>query len=135
MQKRVYYILIPVLCAILGVFIFFSKGDSKADILPAAIPSIGSVQLLNGCGIKGAATAMRDYLRSKGFDVKKVEDAPDWNYRETLVVSRLRDGQTAELVAKALHTDNRMTIRSDSRLFDVTVYIGPDYRKLLQSRE
>ena len=132
MKKGVYYVLIVLLCGLITALFFYSRSEKKAPEATAAIPSIGSIELLNGCGIRGAATAVRDYLREKGFDVKKVEDAPDWNYRETVVVSRTRDMSTANMVGKALHTGNVTFIRNDSRLFDVTLFIGRDYQKLIK---
>ena len=132
MKKGVYYVLILILAGLIAAVFFHTRRNKRAAEAPVEIPSIGSIELLNGCGIRGAATAVRDFLREKGFDVKKVEDAPDWNYGETLVVSRTRDRVTAELVAKALHTDNVALIRTDSRLFDVTLYIGRDYQKLIK---
>jgi len=45
-----------------------------AKQLPA-VPSIGSIQVLNGCGAEGAANRVADFLRAKGFDVKDLGNA------------------------------------------------------------
>ena len=91
------------------------------------VPSIGSVQVLNGCGVDGAAGDVAAYLRSKGFDVKDIGNAPTWNYPFTLVVSRTLDKQTAMQVAKALETDKVVVMRTTERLYDTVVFAGPDY--------
>jgi hypothetical protein len=96
------------------------------------VPSIGRVQVLNGCGAEGAADKMTDFLRTKKFDVKNTGNAPSWNYPFTIVVSRSPDMTVARQIAKALNTDHIVLIRKDDRTYDVTVIIGPDYRERIR---
>ena len=98
--------------------------EPKRDM---TVPSIGSVQVLNGCGAEGAADRMTDFLRAKKFDVKNIGNAPSWNYPFTLVISHTKDMTVAQLVARALNTDRCVLMRKDDRTYDVTVVIGPDY--------
>lgn len=96
------------------------------------IPSIGRIQILNGCGSGGAAHAMASYLRSKNFDVKNIGNAEHWNFQHTLVISRVLDTSIAVQVAAALSTDKKVLIRNQETVYDVTVIIGNDYRERIQ---
>jgi len=88
--------------------------------------------VLNGCGIDNAGAAVSDYLRSQGFDVKNVENAPTWNYQSTLVVSHSTDLRNARQVARSLHTERVLLLRDGGGLYDVTVYVGSDFREALR---
>ena len=96
------------------------------------IPSIGSVQVLNGCGVDLVGTKVVDFLRSRGFDVKNVGNAPTWNYPATIVVSRTSDMHNARRVAAALSTDKVIMLRTGEELYDVVVYIGADYEERIR---
>ena len=93
------------------------------------IPSIGRIQILNGCGVDGAAKKMGDFLRSKGFDVKNIGTTPTSNYPFTLIVSRKKDMTIARQVAGALGAENDKIVlmRNGDETYDVTVFVGPDY--------
>jgi hypothetical protein len=93
------------------------------------IPSIGRIQILNGCGVDGAAKKMGDFLRSKGFDVKNIGTTPTSNYPFTLIVSRKKDMTIARQVAGALGAENDKVVlmRNGDETYDVTVFVGPDY--------
>jgi hypothetical protein len=98
----------------------------------SSVPFIGRIQVLNGCGSAGSARIMADYLRNKNFDVKNIGNANNWNFPETLVISRIGTTSIAEHVAAALGTKNMVLIRTPENLYDVMVIVGPDYRKYLQ---
>jgi hypothetical protein len=124
---------------ILGISMFIG---SSLDNTPAVthrkhtatvnIPHIGRVQILNGCGIDGAAGKVADFLRSNNFDIKSIGNAETWNYPSTMVISRTLDTTVACQVAKALKTKNMVIIRNNDNLHDVTVLIGPDFRERTQ---
>ncbi len=113
-----------------------SKSVSPANT--HTVPSVGSIQVLNGCGINGAAGAVADYLRSRGFDVKDIDDARDengariWNYDTTIVVSRKKNMEIARGVRKALGTGKLILLRNDDIMYDVTVYLGEDFGEILE---
>ena len=46
------------------------NGEKKITSPAPAIPNIGRIEVLNGCGIPGAAGKVADFLREKQFDVK-----------------------------------------------------------------
>ena len=127
------------------LFIFFSSlvlfailiGSKRMSLQEAppvqhTIPSIGSIELCNGCGIAGAANAVADFLRKKDFDVKNIQNAERWNFPATVVVSRTLNMNVARKVADALHTGKVILLRSGDDLYDVTVFIGPDFGVLIQ---
>jgi len=103
--------------------------DRPAD---NGVPSIGSVQVLNGCGVDLVGERVVDFLRSRGFDVKDVGNAPSWNYPETIVVSRTSDMRNARRVAAALSTDKVIMLRTGDESYDVVVYIGADYQERIR---
>jgi len=95
-------------------------------------PSIGSIEVLNGCGISGAAGAAADYLRSKGFDVKDIGNASSWNYPVTIVASRTVDTDIAEKVSRMLNTDKMIIMRNGDTRYDATVFLGADFAERIQ---
>jgi len=92
------------------------------------IPYRGSIQVLNGCGVTGAADQMAAFLRERNFDVKMVENAQSWNYPATMVISRREDMTLARELGKILKTDKVVLVRTAEQLYDVTVVTGPDFR-------
>ncbi len=104
-----------------------AAGSPAQDRNAVIVPSIGRVQVLNGCGAEGAADKMTDFLRAKNFDVKNTGNAASWNYPFTLVISRTADMKVANQIARVLRTDHIVLIRKEDRTYDVTVIIGPDY--------
>jgi hypothetical protein len=98
----------------------------------ASVPSIGSVQVLNGCGAEGAANRVADFLRSKGFDVKDIGNASTWNHQSTIVISRTTDMNLANGIEKLLKTGKVVLIRNGDSMYDVTVVAGPDFEERIK---
>jgi hypothetical protein len=110
-----------------------TKAASTSTAKPlASVPSIGSVQVLNGCGVEGAAKRVTDFLRSKDFDVKETKSAPSFNYETTMVISRTADMGLAKGIGKLLKTDKVILMRVENPLYDVTVIVGPDYEEKIK---
>jgi hypothetical protein len=114
------------------------KGAAQGEPPPATVkqdearqknPYIGKIQVLNGCGSIGAAKTVTDYLRAKKFDVKDVGNAKTGNYKETLVVSRIKDQTIAQQVAQALGIHAVILIRNGDEMYDVTVFVGEDFKE------
>jgi hypothetical protein len=93
------------------------------------VPSVGKVQVLNGCGTVGAANVVSEFLRSKKFDVKNIGNAPMSNYQATLVASRIKDMSIARQIAATLNTDAVILMRTGDTMYSVTVYVGSDYKE------
>lgn len=92
-----------------------------------SVPHIGRIEILNGCGMEGAAGKVADFLRSDNFDIKSIGNAETWNYPFTLVISRTLDTTIASQVASSLNTDKMIIIRNNDQMYDATVIIGPDF--------
>lgn len=86
-----------------------------------------SVEVLNGCGIVGAAAQVADRLKSEGFNVTRQANAPEFNYDRCLIITR--KGTTAGVVriARLLKCGNvREEAKADGKP-DVTIIVGRDY--------
>jgi LytR cell envelope-related transcriptional attenuator len=128
-------IVFTVLCGLLLLAIFigmqraapFAPQPAAVKEPGAGIPSVGRIQVLNGCGVAGAANKVADFLRARGFDVKNKGNAPTSNYPFTVVASRKKDGSIADQVARALSTDKIIVLRTADETYDVTVFVGADF--------
>jgi hypothetical protein len=105
-----------------------SAPKTPQEIAPS-VPCIGSIQVLNGCGITGAADQVTDYLRLNKFDVKYKGNAETWDHPRTLVISRTADMTVARQVAKVLGTNRCELIRTSDSTYNVTVIVGPDFKE------
>lgn len=127
-----------IVSAILGISIFIGTEIKTRPVLyqekekAVSVPYIGRVEVLNGCGIDGAAGKVANYLRSTYFDIKSVGNAQTWNYPFTIVISRTLDTTVASQVAYSLNTDKIIVIRNNDKMHDVTVIIGPDFGERIQ---
>lgn len=92
----------------------------------------GEIQVLNSCGVNGAAGQARDYLRKKGFDVVEVGNDSWWNYEETVIALRNPHWPGKDALAKALNTQNVIPLENKLKLVDATVFIGKDFHKLIE---
>jgi len=109
-------------------------------------PEIIRLQLLNGCGIAGAAEEMARALAESSpaviFDIIDKANADVYNFEKTTVIDRRGDGQQAGGFSQAALTvrdilkvqPDRMLLQrlADNLLqIDVTVIIGADYKGVL----
>ncbi|NIT52770.1 MAG: LytR C-terminal domain-containing protein, partial [candidate division Zixibacteria bacterium] len=46
------------------------------------------VEILNGNGVTGVAAQYTEFLRDKGFDVQRTDNADNFSYQNTLVIDR-----------------------------------------------
>jgi hypothetical protein len=97
-----------------------------------SVPSIGSVQVLNGCGAEGAANKVADFLRSKGFDVKDIGNASTWKHQSTMIISRTADMGLANGIERLMKTGKVVLIRNGDSMYDVTVVAGPDFEERIK---
>lgn len=95
------------------------------------VPSRGTVEVLNGTPLKGAAGVVAERLRAKGFDVVKIGNAPDQNHPRTLVVERRAGSATATEIAHALGLGRAYPFRNENLLVDATVFVGRDIQETL----
>ncbi len=134
-------IIFGIVCAFLGAAMFLGhksgsdvpKKSKASSSSQGAIPSIGRIQILNGCGTPGMSWIAADELRASGFDVKNdgIGNADFYNYQSTLIIARTQDMSIARQVgvAMALDPDNVFLFRTSDDRFDVTVILGADYQR------
>ncbi len=90
------------------------------------------VEVLNGCGEKGIAAKISDFLRTEHIDVIRSENADNFDYDRTIIIQRSDDLFNLKTVAKALNFDindeDRVIIQSSSTSdVDLTLILGKDY--------
>lgn len=116
--------------------LFFSsceKEEVKQVKKKESIP--GDVQVLNSCGIKGAASSMRDYLRSNGFYVVSISNDRLHNYEETVLVIHTPGWEGEKALAQTLKTKNVLHVKNKRAYVDASVYIGKDLDQIIQQDE
>jgi hypothetical protein len=93
------------------------------------------VDVLNGCGIGGAASAATSYLRARGFDVVEIRNYKTFDVQESLVIDRRGDLEYARRVAYALGIGAKNIVQqiNDDYYVDVSVVVGRDYQSLKPS--
>ncbi len=106
----------------------------KEEVKPVRHYS-GDIEVLNSCGMQGAAAKMRSYLRENGFDVVSYRNDRLQNYDETILVLRNPEWEGAKALAKALKTENVMTIYSKRAVVDASIYIGKDFEQIIEPEQ
>ncbi len=107
---------------------------SKKDILKPV-----QVEVLNGCGVDGAAAKVTNFLRDKKIDVVQIG-----NYRildidssividESILIDRRGNFKIAENIADSMGIDRENVIQQINKkyLLDASVIVGKDYKKLI----
>ncbi len=95
----------------------------------------GDIEVLNSCGMPGAAAKMKVYLRENGFDVVSTRNDIVQNYEQTVLVLRNPEWEGAQALAKVLKTNNVMTVISKRALVDASVYIGKDLNQIVEPEQ
>ena len=109
--------------------------EKKAPVEKVVRHYSGDIEVLNSCGMQGAAAKMRSYLRENGFDVVSYRNDRLQNYDETILVLRNPDWEGAKALAKALKTENVMTVYSKRAVVDASIYIGKDFQKIVEPEQ
>ena len=116
----------------IGDTVFPIQNYAQEVDLEAAYPpadDVYQVEVRNGVGVTGAAERMRNYLRTKGYDVVEVGNHTSFDLEETLIVDRIDNMEIARQVAASLGLpENR--IRQDVKIeyhLDVSIILGKDY--------
>ena len=137
-------IFLTVFIVVFVISIFLPRTEVSVS---ETIPEIIRLQLLNGCGAKGAAEQMaKAFMESSKevfFGVIDKDNAEVYNFEETIVLDRKGDpveagsfSQAAVYVADFLkRKPDQLIIQklSDNLLdIDVTVIIGTDYQSVLK---
>jgi len=106
--------------------------SERSDPDPSLISNVIQIEVLNGCGVSGLATAYTGTLRGYGFDVVETGNFDHFNVEKTIVIARSHQLKNAERVARALGVDEQHILQEVSNDFylDVTLVLGADYDTL-----
>ncbi len=153
--KFFYNILIVVLAAVVVGFIYSFTQKSRDSGVTIANPPLNNkqkmqlavdiyeanpilnikVEVLNGCGEKGIAAKISDFLRTEYIDVVRSENADNFEYERTILIQRSDDLLNLKTVAKVLNfeinNEDRVIIQSSPTAdVDLTLILGKDYRSV-----
>jgi hypothetical protein len=90
------------------------------------------IDVLNGCGVPGAASKITNYLRARGYDVVEMKNYKTYDVKATLVIDRNGNVEVAKKVAYGLGVDEKNIIQEINHDYfvDVSVVIGKDFNQL-----
>lgn len=119
----------------LGYVLYTTEFAPPVDNVPSGFTPAGKpiqIDVLNGCGISGAASNVTAHLRRKGFDVVEMRNYTSFTIRETIVIDRVGNLEQAHRVARALGVERRNVIQEINYDYyvDVSVVVGRDYPSL-----
>lgn len=86
---------------------------SKANVPPGQVIQI---DLLNGCGVAGAAQKFTGYLRSRGYDVVEMKNYKTFDVKESLIIDRTGDLETAQRVGDCFDLCFRICRTDDKKI-------------------
>jgi hypothetical protein len=96
--------------------------EALAKNVPA--PESTNVEVLNGCGIEGAAAKMRERLEANGYTVVAVGNAATFDYKETVIEAAEAEREAALRAAALFDLGDE---RLEPPAYDVKIIIGDDY--------
>jgi hypothetical protein len=82
------------------------------------------VEVLNGCGLEGAAGKAQERLESNGYTVVAVGNAANFDYKHTILLTPESNEERAERIKELFGMEDDKIERTD---YDVKVIIGDDY--------
>lgn len=94
---------------------------------PAVDKSIIVISVLNGSGIKSAASTVTGTLKTAGFTVKNTSNARSFNYTKTYIYYKTDDPANANLVKDSLPTRATEIVKNASVVgatYDIVVVVG-----------
>jgi len=121
-------------CAGFLAYLFYAEGKKPAPPPPEpVIPSkVIQLDVLNGCGAKGAGGRFTDFLRASGYDVVELKNYSSSRVGKTLVIDRVGNLAAARKVAAALGVAEQNVVQqiNPDYFVDVSVVIGADHATL-----
>ena len=109
------------------------KPDSIVNKSVAA--AIIQLEVLNGCGVSGAADKITDCLRKNHVDVVQTGNYMSFEIEKSLVIDRTGNKANAEKVADILGIEHKNIIQqiNEDYFLDVSLVIGKDYNQLINN--
>ncbi len=121
-------------CAGFLSYLYLAEGgkpdpDAGAPVIPSKVIQM---DVLNGCGARGAGSKMTKMLRGMGFDVVELKNYSSFDVTETLVIDRVGNLAAARSVAGAIGVRESNVVQqiNPDYFVDVTIVIGDDYLSL-----
>jgi Na+-transporting methylmalonyl-CoA/oxaloacetate decarboxylase gamma subunit len=106
-----------------------SESKSENQALPATV----KISIQNGCGKSGLGLKIRRNLVDMGFDVIKLENAPDFNFKKSFLVDLKGDSETAKIASKLMcNITIVQNIEEPKPLEDMILILGQDYNEYFQ---
>ena len=131
----VIWVLVVVNVFLLYYFVQQLYTKTKGQI--AKIPDVQTlpvkVEILNGCGVSGIANVFSNFLERKQYVIVNVDNAPDFNYRKTIVIDKgTRDKALVDRLRSDLGISDAevLPVHNDQSTSDATIIIGADYASL-----
>lgn len=130
--------------AVLVYTFSFVKRLTQTEAVGSPEPISVRMDILNGCGVRGAAGDVRNYLLENEFeglifDVIEVANFTDTGVPYTLVWDRVGDQSTAQRVAQVLGIEKRFVseepLRDNYLDTKITLILGQDYQKIFRKEK
>ncbi|MCC6549579.1 MAG: LytR C-terminal domain-containing protein [Ignavibacteriaceae bacterium] len=98
--------------------------ENKGDVI--------TVEVLNGSGIPNASAMIADYLRGPGIDILQTGNYETFDIDETMVIDLSGNYHKAKIISSKLGLDSLriVTITNPSRLLDISIIAGKDFKQL-----
>ena len=126
-------ITVLLLISVASYFLFFNKKVS--DNFEDEIVEITSLKLsiLNGCGVKGAASEVRDNLNNKNIenmDIISWENVKSnkFIYGKSIIVVKRKDENKLKYLMKITGISRRIYAFDENTIEDFQIILGRDYR-------
>ena len=114
-------------------FMFFNKKNSEN--IEVEIIEITSLKLsiLNGCGVKGAASEVKDNLINKNFenvDIISWDNVKSYKfiYGKSIIVVKRKDENKLKYLMKITGISRRIYAFDENTIEDFQIILGRDYR-------
>lgn len=107
-----------------------STNQSQNAATTPATPSIDksqiTIEVLNGNGISGSASSVRDTLVAAGFNVDRVANAYSFSYQTSQIYYKTGKNAEADLVKSTLSSRQCDLLNDDSVVgnYDIVVVVG-----------
>ena len=89
------------------------------------------IEVLNGCGESGVANLFTKFLRSEGYDVIEIQNADNFQYKETIILYHNKKTQEkAKMLSEILNVKQSNIKFNKNSVWDLSIIIGSDYKDL-----
>jgi len=126
-------ITILLLICVASYFKFFNKNNSEN--IEVEIIEITSLKLsiLNGCGVKGAASEVKDNLINKNFENVDIISwvnvkSKKFIYGKSIIVVKRKDENKLKYLMKITGISRRIYAFDENTIEDFQIILGRDYR-------